>query len=50
LLSVYRAIQQFVDYLEMFSKYKQEENLFSMGNIMETIPDTDAVERAMLGP
>lgn len=49
LLRLYRSIQQFVDYLEMFSRYKQTENLHAMGAIFDSNPNITAVERAMLG-
>lgn len=45
----HRSIQQFVDYLEMFSRYKQSENLHAMGAIFDSNPQFTPVERAMLG-
>ncbi len=44
-----RSIQQFVDYLDMFARYKQTENLHSMGGIFDSNPQINPVERAMLG-
>lgn len=49
MLSVHRSIQQFVDYLDMFARYKQTENLHSMGGIFDSNPQINPVERAMLG-
>jgi DNA-directed RNA polymerase II subunit RPB4 len=46
---VHRSIQQFVDYLDMFARYKQTENLHSMGGIFDSNPQINPVERAMLG-
>ncbi|KAJ4296313.1 RNA polymerase B [Kalmusia sp. IMI 367209] len=43
------SIQQFVDYLEMFSRYKQSENLHAMGAIFDSNPQFTPVERAMMG-
>jgi len=44
-----RAIQQFVDYLEIFSRYKQSENLNAMGAVLDAHSNFSTVERAMLG-
>ncbi|KAF2105398.1 HRDC-like protein [Lophiotrema nucula] len=43
------AITQFVDYLETFSRYKQNENLHALSGIMESFPDLSSVEKALLG-
>jgi len=44
-----QSIQQFVDYLDMFARYKQTENLHSMGGIFDSNPQINPIERAMLG-
>lgn len=44
-----QSIQQFVDYLDMFARYKQTENLHSMGGIFDANPQINSIERAMLG-
>lgn len=49
MLRVHRSIQQFVDYLDMFSRYKQTENLHAMGAIFDANPQISSVERALLG-
>ena len=44
-----RSIQQFVDYLEMFSRYKELNNLTAMGGVLDANPQFNLAERAMLG-
>jgi hypothetical protein len=44
-----RSIQQFVDYLDMFARYKELPNLTAMGTVLDANPDFNPAERAMLG-
>jgi hypothetical protein len=44
-----RSIQQFVDYLEMFARYKELNNLTAMGGVLDANPQFTMAERAMLG-
>jgi len=45
----HRSIQQFVDYLEMFARYKELNNLTAMGGVLDANPQFTMAERAMLG-
>ncbi|KAF2831699.1 hypothetical protein CC86DRAFT_391189 [Ophiobolus disseminans] len=44
-----QTITHFLDYLENFSRYKQEESLHSIGTLFDTHPEITVVERALLG-
>lgn len=44
-----RSIQAFVEYIEVFARYKQNDNLHAVGGIFEAHPQINNVERAMLG-
>ncbi|KAL5370881.1 hypothetical protein PMIN06_012822 [Paraphaeosphaeria minitans] len=44
-----QSIQQFVDYLEMFARYKELNNLTAMGGVLDANPQFTMAERAMLG-
>jgi DNA-directed RNA polymerase II subunit RPB4 len=44
-----RTITHFLDYLENFSRYKQEESLHSIAALFEAHPELTTVERALLG-
>lgn len=44
-----RTIQQFVEYLETFSRYKQNENLHAMSGLLDSHSELTSVEKAMLG-
>jgi DNA-directed RNA polymerase II subunit RPB4 len=44
-----QVITHFLDYLENFSRYKQEESLHSIATLFETHPEITTVERALLG-
>jgi DNA-directed RNA polymerase II subunit RPB4 len=44
-----QTINQFVEYLEMFSHYKQSENLHALAGLLEQYTGLTSVEKAMLG-
>ncbi|KAF2636147.1 hypothetical protein P280DRAFT_158735 [Massarina eburnea CBS 473.64] len=44
-----QSIQQFVDYIDMFARYKQTENLHAVGGIFDANDKINPIERAMLG-
>jgi DNA-directed RNA polymerase II subunit RPB4 len=48
-LTTCRTITHFLDYLENFSRYKQEESLHSIAALFEAHPELTTVERALLG-
>ncbi|KAF1975702.1 hypothetical protein BU23DRAFT_66596 [Bimuria novae-zelandiae CBS 107.79] len=44
-----QSIQQFVDYLDIFARYKEYSNLTAMITVLEANPQINHAERAMLG-
>ncbi|KAH9873987.1 hypothetical protein IAQ61_004614 [Plenodomus lingam] len=44
-----QTITQFLDYLENFSRFKEEESLHSIAALFDTHPELSTVEKAMLG-
>ncbi|PVH91615.1 hypothetical protein DM02DRAFT_334881 [Periconia macrospinosa] len=44
-----QSIQAFVEYIEVFARYKQNDNLHAVGGIFDANPQINPVERAMLG-
>ncbi|KAH8732681.1 HRDC-like protein [Phaeosphaeriaceae sp. PMI808] len=44
-----QTITHFLDYLENFSRYKQEESLHSIAALFDTHPELTTVEKALLG-
>ncbi|KAF2019893.1 hypothetical protein BU24DRAFT_459516 [Aaosphaeria arxii CBS 175.79] len=44
-----QTIQQFTEYLEQFSRYKQAENLHALDGLLDSNPELTSVEKAMLG-
>lgn len=44
-----QTITHFLDYLENFSRYKQQESLHSISTLFDTHPEITVVERALLG-
>lgn len=44
-----QTIQQFVDYLDAFSRYKQTENLHALAGLIDSQVDLSSVEKALLG-
>jgi DNA-directed RNA polymerase II subunit RPB4 len=44
-----QSINQFVEYLETFSRYKQTENLHAVSGILDSHGELTSVEKAMLG-
>lgn len=44
-----QTITHFLDYLDNFSRYKQEESLHSIAGLFESHPEINDVERALLG-
>ncbi|KAF2733265.1 hypothetical protein EJ04DRAFT_495607 [Polyplosphaeria fusca] len=44
-----RSITQFMDYLDVFSRYKQSENLHAMSGLLDSHSELSSVEKAMLG-
>jgi DNA-directed RNA polymerase II subunit RPB4 len=43
------VIMHFLDYLDNFSRYKQEESLHSIAALFDTHPELTTVEKALLG-
>jgi DNA-directed RNA polymerase II subunit RPB4 len=43
------VITHFLDYLDNFSRYKQEESLHSIAALFDTHPELTTVEKALLG-
>lgn len=44
-----QTIQQFVDYLDSFSRYKQTENLHALSGLLDSQASLSSVEKALLG-
>ena len=44
-----RTITHFLDYLENFARYKEEESLHSIAALFDTHPELSTVEKALLG-
>ncbi|KAF2847619.1 hypothetical protein T440DRAFT_520747 [Plenodomus tracheiphilus IPT5] len=44
-----QTITHFLDYLENFSRFKEEESLHSIAALFDTHPELSTVEKAMLG-
>ncbi|KAH7061717.1 HRDC-like protein [Paraphoma chrysanthemicola] len=44
-----QTITHFLDYLDNFSRYKQEESLHSIASLFDAHPELTSVERALLG-
>jgi DNA-directed RNA polymerase II subunit RPB4 len=44
-----QTINQFTEYLETFSRYKQNENLHALSGLLDSHPELSSVEKAMLG-
>lgn len=44
-----QTITHFLDYLDNFSRYKQEESLHSIAALFDTHPELSTVEKALLG-
>ncbi|PSN59543.1 hypothetical protein BS50DRAFT_640892 [Corynespora cassiicola Philippines] len=44
-----QTIQQFIEYLETFSRYKQTENLHALSGLLDANASLTSVEKAMLG-
>ena len=49
LTAVGRTITQFTEYLETFSRYKQNENLKALSGLLDAQSELTSVEKAMLG-
>ncbi|KAF1937430.1 hypothetical protein EJ02DRAFT_458743 [Clathrospora elynae] len=44
-----QTITQFLDYLDNFARYKEEESLHSIAALFDTHPEISVVEKALLG-
>ncbi|KAF2465059.1 uncharacterized protein BDR25DRAFT_295870 [Lindgomyces ingoldianus] len=44
-----QTITAFMEYLETFSRYKQNENLHALSGLLDSQPELNSVEKAMLG-
>jgi DNA-directed RNA polymerase II subunit RPB4 len=44
-----RPITKFIEYMEMFARFKQTENLHALSNVLDSHPEFAPVERAQLG-
>ncbi|OCK88487.1 uncharacterized protein K441DRAFT_690580 [Cenococcum geophilum 1.58] len=42
-------ITKFIEYMEMFARFKQTENLHALSNVLDSHPEFAPVERAQLG-
>jgi len=44
-----RTITQFLDYLDNFARYKEEDSLHSIAALFDAHPEISVVEKALLG-
>jgi DNA-directed RNA polymerase II subunit RPB4 len=44
-----RTITQFLDYLDNFARYKEEDSLHSIAALFDAHPELTVVEKALLG-